>query len=295
MTVVNFILTASLSIGSSGDSQIHRALQKKYYEIDIDEKLELIATLFRDTKTGLYQEKIGKIVLRQLCKSSFFGLETYKGIGLYELALHEIVQELGLQNNRSKEQNLFLDRLDGAILNVELAVVPISSDLDDETQSLMSGMSDAASISSNVIGASFDYDDVFESGDAHNKSINSQYHYMSNYSLKADQSVHELNDEDTEEYVFDDADDYHRQINNPKSQPVPTPRNSFSFSNSIKSPLSTSIQPEGKDSVLVSSPLPTDSSTVASTPIFKDVSFMTESNATLSLEATPASPPIQVI
>jgi hypothetical protein len=45
----------------------------------IEEKVELVSTIFKDIKTGQYQSKTGKIILRQLKKNNLFGVDSYKG------------------------------------------------------------------------------------------------------------------------------------------------------------------------------------------------------------------------
>jgi hypothetical protein len=48
-----------------------------------------------DQKTGKYQEKKGKIILRQL-KKSMLGGDTYKGLGFANLPLNTLTDELTL-------------------------------------------------------------------------------------------------------------------------------------------------------------------------------------------------------
>lgn len=125
--------------------------------IDINEKVELIATLYKDPKTNLYQEKSSKLILRQLKKNSIFNLDAYKGLGIYTLQLNQFASEIGFNTIYvSPTLKLPLDILPNSYLEVVVTthILKSHSAYNDETRSMMSSLSGASDVS--CIGATFE-------------------------------------------------------------------------------------------------------------------------------------------
>ena len=66
---------------SNGDIQV----------VDFNELLSLVVTLYRNAD-GTYQEKVGKLVVRQP-KASLLGGTSFRGIGIIVLNLHELAHD----------------------------------------------------------------------------------------------------------------------------------------------------------------------------------------------------------
>ena len=64
--------------------------------LTINETLELCATLYRDPKTGTFQEKHGKLLVRKLKNNKMVKIETFKGVALYSLKLHTLARWVGV-------------------------------------------------------------------------------------------------------------------------------------------------------------------------------------------------------
>ena len=74
--------------GKISSSKNHQILQsKENVTVSVNETLALMATLYRE-KSGVFQKKQGKIVLRELIQSKLGG-STYQGIGLCNINLHD--------------------------------------------------------------------------------------------------------------------------------------------------------------------------------------------------------------
>jgi len=127
--------------------------------IELDERLELVSTLYRDPLTGIFQKKQGKIILRQLQTSSVTGMSSFKGIGIYTINLHEVAQSMGYDKMLSKDLEMPLEQLSGASLEATVTnkIVYLQSEDDaDDAHSVNSLASDMS-----TVGATFfSYDDV---------------------------------------------------------------------------------------------------------------------------------------
>jgi hypothetical protein len=95
----------------------------KYVTIPIDERVELVMTLYKDLSTNKNQEKLAKLILRQLKRHSGLGMDAFKGIGVCVLRLHDIVEDLAENAIGTKEYTLQLDQLPGcsmtALINIK--------------------------------------------------------------------------------------------------------------------------------------------------------------------------------
>lgn len=149
-------------------------------EIPCNETVEVIATLYKSAKSGAFQEKSCKLVLRKLKKNARFGLDTYQGLGRFDLKLHELASELGYEQSIVKRMNLPLELLPGCSLSVLIKIRMMKqSAAGDDTMSLASGMS--GNSDGSTLGASF-YPErsakspVFDARKYHVTSIHEDYH-----------------------------------------------------------------------------------------------------------------------
>lgn len=149
-------ISATKNINVDKDDLIRQG--QEVVKILVDEKVELVATLYKNTKTNSYQEKSSKLVLRKVKKNARFGLDTFLGLGKVELKLHDLAMELGYDQFRSKPALLKLELLEGAFLNVVVhtKILRQMKGMEDNA-SMMSYMSEQSDIS--TIGASFYYND----------------------------------------------------------------------------------------------------------------------------------------
>eukprot|EP01038_Epipyxis_sp_PR26KG_P011613 gene11613-15551_t len=123
----------------------------------IQEKIELVATLYKDIKTNDYQKKKGKLMLRQL-KKNMFGSDAYAGIGLFSLELDKLAVDLGFEVTMNKTLSLPLD-IQGfkCSLDIIATITLLRSSIDpEETMSMNSVLSDTSDMS--AIGATFEPD-----------------------------------------------------------------------------------------------------------------------------------------
>ena len=128
-----------------------------------------MATLYKDSKTGKYQEKKGKIILRQYQKNKLFAIDSYKGLGLYFLKLDEFVKNLGYDTCKSIELDLPLQNMNETYLKVIITTTLLkSTESNDETMSLGSFNSDASAIAATFAHFDIDNNNI-------NNNINSNY------------------------------------------------------------------------------------------------------------------------
>jgi hypothetical protein len=124
--------------------------------VPFNQKVELVATLYKDFKTNRYQEKMGKIILRELVKGQKFGNDGYKGVGRYSLALHSLMDQMGFERSLTKEQTIKLELVAGATLGVVITAMIMSSGSGSEdTQSVASYVTEGSDMS--TMAASFAY------------------------------------------------------------------------------------------------------------------------------------------
>lgn len=125
--------------------------------VPFHEKIELVATLFKDFRTGIYQEKIGKLIFRELIKKGMFGQDSYKGIGRYDLSLHKIMNELGFERTITKEQIIKFNLVNGCTVKIIMTATVLSTggSGDSDSQSVASYATDASDMS--TMAASFSF------------------------------------------------------------------------------------------------------------------------------------------
>lgn len=96
---------------------LHKQANLKYATIPVDERLELVITMYRDT-SGLIQAKKGKIILRQLKRNPGLGMDAFKVIGIHMLDLHTLAQAVG--KDRAHTQEVTMDPIKGCILKATI-------------------------------------------------------------------------------------------------------------------------------------------------------------------------------
>eukprot|EP00597_Dinobryon_sp_UTEXLB2267_P000266 CAMPEP_0170069268 /NCGR_PEP_ID=MMETSP0019_2-20121128/8001_1 /TAXON_ID=98059 /ORGANISM="Dinobryon sp., Strain UTEXLB2267" /LENGTH=514 /DNA_ID=CAMNT_0010277259 /DNA_START=227 /DNA_END=1771 /DNA_ORIENTATION=+ len=114
--------------------------------------------MYKDVSTGRFLDKSAKLILRELHKSSLFGL-SFKGLGVYKFKLADLASQLGYDQSRTTNLILPLDLFKGGSLRVVVTTafmrntsININNDEDDN----MSVMSDVSDVSTSPIGASFE-------------------------------------------------------------------------------------------------------------------------------------------
>lgn len=127
-----------------------------FHYVEINEKVELIATLYKEMKTGKYQEKIGKLYLRRKARKgggSLFSSESYVGLGMCQLNLDQLTDDLAFETSMSKEVVLGLDPLKGGKVHIIIHTSLVKFANDDDSMSISSLFSDTSDVS--TIGAKF--------------------------------------------------------------------------------------------------------------------------------------------
>jgi hypothetical protein len=122
---------------------------------ELNQTLELLATLYKSKDSGTISEKKGKLYLRRLVKKGVIGTDSYQGIGMHEIIMHTFVENMGYENSRAVDMQVPLDKLDGASLRYTLMATIVRKN-DDDVASISSMLSDSSDIS--TIGASFDFE-----------------------------------------------------------------------------------------------------------------------------------------
>lgn len=127
-----------------------------------DEKIELVATLYRDIKTGKFLEKKSKVILRQHMRNKIFSVDTYQGMGLYNMKLDELAMSLGFDSIKSTVMQLPLMYMKESRLNVivTVSILRNKSLAVDDCASIASYTSDMSTLGATF---SFDSDKVFDS------------------------------------------------------------------------------------------------------------------------------------
>ena len=158
--------------GVSSNGRSGSPNKKNIHALDINESISLVVTLYKDNaktnanNNGLieYQEKIGKIILRQFKRSTAHSKSnqsvnhanssTYFGLGSFKLNLHNMVNDI-LVNGRKD----FIWKLDGiddvsCYSRMSVRMLKHKEDMDD----VMSIISDQSDFS--VVAASFEKENV---------------------------------------------------------------------------------------------------------------------------------------
>lgn len=152
-------------LSSSPDRMFAAGTMEKL--LHINEPLNLVATLYKDTKSGIiapavgrtyreysriivgtFQSKKGKVMLRELSKNKFGG-SSYVGLDMAEIYLNEFVSD----EKNSFEVVLQLPKVDGAVrITISSQIIdPSGADDVDDTMSVLSANSDMSEL-----GATFD-------------------------------------------------------------------------------------------------------------------------------------------
>ena len=119
----------------------------------------MVATLYKDTKTGIFKEKTSKLILRQLTQNKMFSVDSYLGLGLHNLKLDELATEMGFEKMKSSTKQLPLMYMKESRLNVVITVSAMKGKrVADDNQSIASFYSEMS-----TIGATFSMDAEFES------------------------------------------------------------------------------------------------------------------------------------
>jgi hypothetical protein len=95
-----------------------------------NEKLELVATLYKDNSTGIYQEKDVNLKLKTIRKDDFLsGIENYSTVGKYSLNLSEIINEMNNESVSSmfyeKEMKIKFSSFEKTSLSFLLRITPL--------------------------------------------------------------------------------------------------------------------------------------------------------------------------
>lgn len=128
--------------------------------LTFNERVELCATLFQDPKSGKFLEKEGKVLLRKLKTKTKSGnvVETYKGIGLQVIKLHELAAELGYERMMTQELMIPLKLMKNSAMRAIVTTRLLRNERGNDDQS-EDGMSEASfSSDTSMIGASFSFD-----------------------------------------------------------------------------------------------------------------------------------------
>lgn len=106
--------------------------------VPFDQKVELVATLYKDFKTGRHQEKKGMLILREQTKQNRFGHDSYKGWGRCNVNLHDVLNEMGFERTLTKEACWKFDMINGSVLRVIITVTIMSTGKDADNMSVAS-------------------------------------------------------------------------------------------------------------------------------------------------------------
>jgi hypothetical protein len=155
--VVSVCFERGGKVSSTSNVTVEKPAYTREVVIPFNEKIELVATVYKDVRTGRFQEKVGKLIFRELDKGGLFGHDGYKGIGKCSLLLHKLMDELGYERTMTKEQTIKFDLVPGTSMKLVITATAMSSgsSVDEDGQSVASYMSAESDLS--TIAASFAY------------------------------------------------------------------------------------------------------------------------------------------
>jgi hypothetical protein len=155
--VVSVCFERGGKVSSTSNVTVEKPAYTREVVIPFNEKIELVATVYKDVRTGRFQEKVGKLIFRELDKGGLFGHDGYKGIGKCSLLLHKLMDELGYERTMTKEQTIKFDLVPGTSMKMVITATAMSSgsSVDEDGQSVASYMSAESDLS--TIAASFAY------------------------------------------------------------------------------------------------------------------------------------------
>jgi len=153
----NASLSLSFERGGKLASTKDRILDPDDNILYVNETLSLIVTLYKQSTAnnghGKYQEKIGKLTLRQLKKSkhmvSTSSSSGYKGIGSIQLPIHKLVAELS--SGATKDVIYPMDTGKEVLAHVRLSarLIGDADNDDDDNMSLISDSSNHSGLATN--------------------------------------------------------------------------------------------------------------------------------------------------
>ncbi len=169
--------TSDISYSSPSNAkstEISTSDNAKSTEISINQMLELMVTLYKDRKSGKFQEKVGKLYIRKHSKKGIlFSSDSYEGIGMACLKLESLVLPkqfadlklnvplgpVGRNSTKTLTDLLAIKKSSrGLSLKVAVSTEEVEIDDNDDDNASVSSLVSDTSISSTV-GASFDLED----------------------------------------------------------------------------------------------------------------------------------------
>jgi hypothetical protein len=133
------------------------SLVVKESEIRVDERLEIAAVLYQDVKSGKFQQKGSKLLLRELGKQGVMGKFSYSCLGRCNLNLNEIADEMTYQRSYTKDGTILFEILNGVSLKFSITATVQKNDAGPTTKLLRSedSLSTVSSVSeSNEVSVS---------------------------------------------------------------------------------------------------------------------------------------------
>jgi len=153
----NASLSLSFERGGKLASTKDRILDPDDNILYVNETLSLIVTLYKQSTAnsghGKYQEKVGKLTLRQLKKSKLMvstsSSSGYKGIGSIQLPIHKLVAELS--SGATKDVIYPMDAGKEVLAHVRLSarLIGDADNDDDDNMSLISDSSNHSGLATN--------------------------------------------------------------------------------------------------------------------------------------------------
>eukprot|EP01032_Pedospumella_encystans_P013770 gene13770-15839_t len=137
------VATGSFVYRRTGDSNDEMLLPR--------ENLEMVAILYKDLRTGRFQQKSASLVLRELVKKGVLGQFNYNVIARCYLNLHEVANELGGKTTAVGRGIVKFDNLKGVVLKFTVTATVQSVDhhcqYHGSSDDAASEMSDASHLS----------------------------------------------------------------------------------------------------------------------------------------------------
>lgn len=145
----NASLSLSFERGGKLASTRDRILDPDDNILYVNETLSLIVTLYKQSNSnGKFQEKLGKLTLRQLKKNKSIVSSSsgYKGIGSIQLPIHKLVSELAV--SAGKDVVYPMDTGKDILVHARLSARLIG-DADDDDMSMISDSSNHSGLATN--------------------------------------------------------------------------------------------------------------------------------------------------
>jgi hypothetical protein len=115
---------------ASPDQKRKSVASQNSSHIGWNEKLELVATLYKDNSIGIYQEKDVNLKLKTIRKEDYLsGIEKYTTVGKYSLNISEIINEMNNESISSmfyeKEMKILFSSFEKTSLSFLLRITPL--------------------------------------------------------------------------------------------------------------------------------------------------------------------------